>query len=67
MGSVGSHISLVSVWICTSSNEVDTLETIGRMYISEMILKIIYFILIEVNGGNGSRMSARREQPSEQW
>ena len=58
---------IVSVWICTSSNEVDTLETIGRMYISEMILKIIYFILIEVNGGNGSRMSARREQPSEQW
>ena len=67
MGSVGSHISLVSVWICTSSNKVGTVETIRRMYIREMILKIIYFILIEVHGGNGSRMSARREQPSEQW
>ena len=58
---------IVSVWICTSSNKVGTVETIRRMYIREMILKIIYFILIEVRGGNGSRMSARREASSEQW
>ena len=58
---------IVSVWICTSSNKVGTVETIRRMYIHEMILKIIYFILIEVHGGNGSRMSARREASSEQW
>ena len=58
---------IVSGWICTSSNKVGTVLTIRRMYIREMILKIICFIMIEVQGGNGSRMSARREQSSEQW
>ena len=58
---------IVSGWICTSSNKVGTVLTIRRMCIREMILKIICFIMIEVQGGNGSRMSARREQSSEQW